>query len=160
MGDPSILDIYLGIGKVIQDFDDKIPMIIKGLDMPDLDKIDEWLQFDILGEFASPVRIAQRNDIVPFQLTCFTRPATSRKESGATSFARHIEMADLYKPLLHQQNFCIKNTCIRLLECRISFLDLRTSTFTAQAISTGTTPTLQTQSAVILFDAKVITNKG
>lgn len=155
----SILDIYLGIGKVIQDFDDKIPMVIKGLDMPSLGNTEDWLQFDILGEFNRASRIAQVNALYPFQLTCFTKAAYSRKESGPTSFTRHVEMADIYKPLLHQQNFCIKNTCIRVEECRISFLDLRSSTFTAQSIATGTTPQLQTQSAVILFDARVLTNK-
>jgi hypothetical protein len=159
MPSPTIFDIYLGIGKIIQDFDDTIPMVVKGMDTPGLDQVEDWLQFDVLGEFPRASRVAQINEVIPFQLTCFTKAAYSRKESGPTSFTRHVELASIYKPLLHQQDFIIKNACIRLEECRISFLDLRTSTFTAKAISTGTTPLLQTQSAVILVDARLITNK-
>ncbi len=159
MSNPSMFDVYMGILSIVQAVDPTLPIIIKGVDMPALDKVDEFLQFDYLGDMSLPSRVTQINDFHPFQVTCFSRSAFMKQEGGATKFAAHVEMADRYKNILHQRNYPIKNSCIRLGECRISFLDLRTSTFTAKNISTGTTPLLNCQSAVLLVDGRIITNK-
>ena len=151
--------IYLGVGKLIQECGLVTPapkLLIKGLETPSLEGVEEWLAYEMLLVDAMEARRVQHEETYYFQLTCFTVDSARRADG---KIGRHYELASIYKPLLHQQDYTIENTCIRFKECRISFLDLRTATFTAQAIATGGVPPLQTQSAVLLIEATIITKK-
>ena len=129
---------------------------VKGIAAPSLEGVDEWLSFQLLLENPHAAQRIQHNETYSFQLTCFTVDAERRADKKV---GREFFLSNLYKPMLHQQDYMLENTCIRFKEARIAFLDLRTSTFTARAISTGGTPPLQTQSAVILAEACIITHK-
>ena len=152
-------DVFMGVGAIIQAYDTNIPMIIDGMDMPSLESSTKWIKYSYLGNLPRASRVVQINTRFPFELICYSRSAFLKNDGAETSFVDHIKMADEYSDLLNQKNFQIKNSCIRLEECRISILDLRSATFTAQSISTGTTPLLNCQAAVILVDGRLITNK-
>ena len=159
MAVPNEFDVYLYVGSVIQNAGLIAPapkMLIKGLEAPSLEGCDEWLAYEMLLADPMAARRIQHEETYYFQLTCFTVDSERRKDSKV---GRQYELASIYKPLLHQCDYMLKNTCIRFRECKMAFLDLRTSTFTAQAISTGGVPPLQAQSAVLLIEASIITNK-
>lgn len=159
MAEPSVYDIYLFVAKLIQTAGLVAPtpkMLIKGLELPSLEGMDEWLAFEMLLADPQIARRIQLEEVYSFQLTCFTVDA-SRRSDGKVG--RQYELGSIYRALLHQQDYMLKNTCIRFRECSIAFLDLRTATFTAQAIATGGVPPLQTQSAVLRVEAYIITNK-
>lgn len=151
--------VYLYIAKLIQQCGLVTPapkLLIKGLEAPSLEGVDEWLAYEMLLADPMVARRIQHEETYHFQLTCFTVDSERRSDG---KIGRHYELASIYKPLLHQQDYTIENTCIRFKECRMAFLDLRTATFTAQAIATGGVPPLQTQSAVLLIEASIITMK-
>lgn len=156
---PNVYEIYLHVAKLIQTSGLVTPvpkMLIKGLEAPSLEGMDEWLAYEMLLADPHVARRIQHEETYHFQLTCFTVDSVRRSDG---KIGRQYELASIYRPLLHQQDYMLKNTCIRFKECKISFLDLRTATFTAQAIATGGVPPLQTQSAVLLLEATIITNK-
>lgn len=156
---PNEYEIYLYIAKLIQTASLVAPapkLLIKGIELPTLEGCDEWLAYEMLLADPHVARRVQHEETYYFQLTCFTVDS-SRRADGKVG--RQYELASIYKPLLHQQDYTLKNTCIRFKECKMTFLDLRTATFTAQAIATGGVPPLQTQSAVLLIEACIITNK-
>jgi hypothetical protein len=159
VAEPSVYDIYLFVAKLIQTASVVAPapkLLIKGLELPSLEGMDEWLAYEMLLADPHVARRVQLEETYHFQLTCFTVDATRRSDGKV---GRQYELASIYRPLLHQQDYMLKNTCIRFKECKITFLDLRTATFTAQAIATGGVPPLQTQSAVLLIEATIITQK-
>lgn len=159
MDEPSILDIYLFVASLIKNAGvrDPVPkMLLKGLELPSIEGLDEWIAFELLLQNPLAARRIQREETIHFQQTCFTVDSDRRKDK---KIAVQYELASLYQPILHQRDYMLKNTCIRFKECKMTFLDLRTSTFTAQGIATGGTPSLQTQSAVILSEASIITKR-
>ncbi len=159
MAVPDIFQIYLFVGNLIKNSGLVTPtpkFLMKGLELPKLEGVEEWLSFELLLEDYTAARRVQHEEKIFFQLICFTVDAVKRSD---LKLGRQYELAKIYKPLLHQRNYMIENTCIQFKECKITFLDLRTSTFTAQAIATGGTPPLQTQSAVLLIEASIITPK-
>lgn len=159
MDDPSIYEIYLFIANLIKTAGVRTPvpkMILKGIEIPSLEGVDEWIAFELLLQNPYAARRIQREESIHFQLTCFTVDSDRRADK---KIGVQYDLANLYKPVLHQRDYMLKNTCIRFKECKMTFLDLRTSTFTAKAISTGGTPPLQTQSAVILSEACIITKR-
>lgn len=156
---PNEYEMYMFIGQLIQQSGlvDPVPkMLIKGLELPSLEGVDEWLAYEMLLADPQVARRIQHEETYHFQLTCFTVDSVRRADK---KIGRQYELASIYKPLLHQRDYMLKNACIRFKECKMTFLDLRTSTFTAQAIATGGTPPLQTQSGVLLIEASIITNK-
>ncbi len=156
---PDVLEIYMFVASLVKNSGlvDPVPqLILKGLELPSIEKADEWLAFEMLLSDTHAARVIQHEETLYFQLTCFTRDAVLRADK---LLGRQYALAKIYKPLLHQRDYMLKNTCIRFKECKMTFLDLRTSTFTAQAIATGGTPPLQTQSAVLLIEACIITKK-
>ncbi len=162
MAVPNVFDIYMFVGSLIRAHDaPALPekprkLLMKGLEIPTLAGVDEWLSFEMLLSDTHAARRVQHEETLYFQLVCFTVDAVKREDK---ILGRQYQLANIYKPLLHQRDYMLENTCIRFKECKMTFLDLRTSTFTAQAIATGGTPPLQTQSAVLLIEASIITPK-
>lgn len=155
---PSDLEIYLALGKIVQAVDPLIKMQVPGISMPKLEKEVNWIKFEYLGEFGAPARHTQLDRMMPFCITCYSR-ASYVNEEPSQDFVGYLRLAQLYKELLDAKDYLIKSSCIQFQESRMSLMDLRTATFTAKSISTGTTPSLATQAAVILSNAYLITNK-
>lgn len=135
-----------------------IKLIIAGVDMPNLEKARTWLKYDFLGSFPLPSR---RDAIVRelrFQITAYSRATFTSKDNEAV-YDEYMKLIEVYNELLNQRSYCVNNSCIEFQECMITYLDLRTSTFTAKAISTGGNPSLATQAAVLLVNAYQITHK-
>lgn len=159
MVEASLLDIYLAMAANVKAVIPTRKLKLKGLDSPDVAGEEDWLQFQMLYTGNIATQRIQRYQVYTFELICYSLCAAFRKSEKPT-FTGHIEAADLYVPIFNQRDYVIKNSCLRLQECKISFLDLSTSTFTAKSISTGTTPPLQTQSCVILTDATIIQTRN
>ncbi len=160
MAVPNIYEIYLFIGKIIDEcgvLDPKLILQIKGMEPIPIDTIDDYLAYELLLQDPRIDRRVTHNEQLSFQLTCFAKDRSQRQDKK--KIARIYELAALYAPVLHQRDYVLKSACIRFKECKIAFLDLNTSTFTARSISTGGTPGLHTQSAVILVDASIILPK-
>ena len=144
----------MAMSQTITSVDSQMLCIIKGLETPTINDAEEWLQFEMLASMPNSSRKENFYEDFSFQLICYTRQANLRQDK---KFGRHYELAKIYKPYLHLVNYQIKNACIRFKEAKISYLDLRTATFTAKAISTGGTPPLDTLCAVILSESYIDT---
>lgn len=154
----SNLDIYTEMGIIIKAVAPEQKMIIAGVDMPSLEKCKTWVKYDFLGSFPLPSRRFNIVRELMFQITAYSRAAFT-DDTPDTDFMDYAKLIELYNDALNQQSFCIKNSCIEFQECKIAYLDLRTSTFTAKSISTGGNPSLATQAAVLLVNAYQITPK-
>lgn len=159
MAVPNIAQVYFGIGKIIDECNvitPKLIMQVKGAPYQTTENVDDYLAFELLLQDARIDRRVTHNEEVSFQLTCYSKDMAHRVDK---KYGRQYELAALYAPVLHQMDYQIESACVRFKECKIAFLDLNTSTFTARSISTGGTPGLHTQSAVILVDATIIMPK-
>jgi len=150
VADAKDFDVYRGIGNLIKAVDPTRILIIKGIEQPSVDNAPDWLQFEMLSSAPQPTRRSNFYQQYMFQLICFSSKSNSRSDK---SIDFHMQMAELYKPLLHLTTHQIKTSCISFHEAKISYLDLRTATFTAKSISTGGTPPLDTMCAVIISEA-------
>jgi hypothetical protein len=156
---PNIAQVYFGIGKIIDECGVQTPkllMQVKGARLIPTEGLDEYLAFELLLQDPRVDRRITHNEQLSFQLTCYSKDMDHRSDK---KFGRIYELAALYAPILHQRDHMIESACVRFKECKIAYLDLNTSTFTARSISTGGTPGLHTQSAVILVDATIIMPK-
>lgn len=151
----TVNDIYLGIAQIIHAHNPDIRLLLQSAPSPDFDNAQEWLTFELLNMIGMPSRKAYANERIMFQLGCYTVDATYRDDK---KISRHYELADEYYQLLNQKDYVIKTTCVRLTECKIVYLDLKSSSDFAKAIYQNSPP-MQTQSAVILVDAIVINER-
>lgn len=135
-----------------------VKLIIAGVDIPNLEKVRTWVKYDFLGSFPVPSRKFNIYREFRFQITAYSR-ATFTSTDNEAVYDEYIKLIEVYNDLLNQQSFCVNNSCIEFQECMITYLDLRTSTFTAKSISTGGNPSLATQAAVLLVNAYQITPK-
>jgi len=150
-------DCFLLLGGIITAVDPNMMFDIDGARHKNKDKLEEWCQFKLLHDMKLGEERTQQHSRFSFELICFSVTSELRTDK---KFNRHYELAEIYRPYLEQIDYPIKNSCLRLNEVKISYLDLRTSTFTAKAIATGGVPPLQTVCAVMQADAHIITNKG
>ena len=151
----TVNDIYLGLSKIINEYNPSTILVLQSAPMPVFDGVEEWVSFELLNMIGHPSRKTYANERLMMQLTCYSLDASYRKDK---KFSRHYELADDYYNLLNQKDYVIKNTCVRLTECKIVYLDLKSSSDFAKAIYQNSPP-MQTQSAVILVDAIVINER-
>lgn len=145
-------DVYRGMVTIIKNVITPMTCVIKGLENPSISNVQEWIQFEMLATKPNVARRTNFYQHYAFQLICFSLQANLRDDKRAD---RHYELADIYKPFLHLATHHIKSSCISFQEARISYLDLRTATFTAKNISTGGTPSLDTLCSVIIAEASI-----
>jgi hypothetical protein len=153
---PTDSEIFLKMASIIKAVIPNMTLVLKGMEQPSIETVEEWLQFEMLASRPHVARRVNFYQHYSFQLIAFSLQSNLRSDKKAN---RHYELADAYKPHLHLVNYQIKSSCILFEEAKISYLDLRTATFTAKSISTGGTPSLDTLCAVILVDAKIDTPK-
>ncbi len=162
MADVTVDKIYLYLASELQTTSrlvaptDGHRIILKGLEVPRLDGVEEWLAFELLNVEPKVCRRSEVIDCYSFQLTCYSLESAQRTDR---KFHRHYELASAYRSFMHQRDYALQNTCIRFKECKMTLLDLRSTTSAAKPIAAPGTPLLHVQAAVLLCDAMIIKPK-
>lgn len=139
-------EIYLGLLEYVQKADPSMPMVIRGTPTISLDKLNEWIVFDVLSMVDGAARRGVVELYIDVQLICYSRHAVHRTDNKFDSI---YTLADKYSPLFHRKDIMIKSSCIQFKENKMVPLDLRsTGDFASNILNS--LPVLNTMSMVIL----------
>lgn len=121
----AMYEALQGLAKIIKSVSPSTPLMLKGMSSRDLTAEEEFIVLECLDEREiSSQTIINSEKCLFFQLTCYSLHAEFRRDG---KFNRPYELAEFYKPIFHRANHKIKNSCVRMHDSRIVYLDLRTA---------------------------------
>lgn len=124
MSIPPFSELYMGMAKIIQNVDPLMRLILKGMPLPELNGIQEFIAFDMLSEVEKASQSLDGDRVYNLQLSCYSLHAEYRDDK---SIIAPQKLAEKYKPIIHRANHTIKSSCLRTIDSRIVYLDLRAS---------------------------------
>lgn len=138
--------LHLGLLAYVQAIDPLMPMQIRGTPTIAMEKLDEWITFDILSMMDGPCRRGTVEKYIDIQVILYARHGVHRKDN---KFNAIYSLVDKYAPAFHSKDVMIKSSCISFKENRMVPLDLRsTGDFAKDQVNQ--LPPLHTTSMVIL----------
>lgn len=148
---PTYGELYLGMAKIIKAVDPLMPVVLKGMPLPQLDAQQEFVAFDLLSEVEKSSFSLDGDRVYTVQLTCYALHAEYRADK---SIDAPYKLAYKYKPVIHRANHMIKSSCLRTLDSRIVYLDLRASGDYSKQIFQSS-PSLKVHSCVLHTTAHI-----
>jgi hypothetical protein len=144
--------LLLEVGKAIRALDANIVIDIKGIPAQSKEGSYEWLSLDLLSSIEVATQTIQNSDKrLIFQLTCFSKHSEYRPDND---FTAPWKLASKFKGILHRAKYPIQNTCLKFLDTKMTYLDLRSSGDYAKELYQSS-PLLQTHAVLITASALI-----
>lgn len=147
---PSDHELLLHICSAVRKLDANIIVDIKGIPAQSKDGVSDWLSVDLLNSLEMATQTTENSDRrLLFQITCFSKHAEYRIDK---EFIAPWKLANRFKPVLHRAAYPIQNTCLKFLDTKMMYLDLRSSGDYAKELYQSS-PVLQTHAVLITASA-------
>lgn len=126
---------------------------LKGSNQLPHNSIEEWVSLEILNSIELPTQTPDVNSDrqILVQLTCYSLHAELRKD---TSLVAPWTLANKLKPLLHRSNYVIESSCFRFHDCKMVYLDLKSSSDASKHIVENN-PSFKIHSVIITSNGKI-----
>jgi hypothetical protein len=139
-------------GKAFQELFPNDILVMKGATATPLKDADDWAQFQLLNSFELPLSTTQNSyRRVLLQLSCYSKIQQYRADA---KFDAPWTLARKYKCLMHRKNIRIENTCLKIQDSKMIYMDLKASGDYAKEIYQSS-PSLQIHSVVITSTALI-----
>jgi hypothetical protein len=146
MSVPDDTTCKLKLCKEIQDAYPDLIIDIKGMPAAEKKDAEQWISIDLLNSLEQASQsIAGSDKTLLFQLTCFSKHSEYREDR---KFTGPWDLANLMKPYMHRAKYIIETSCLKFLDTKMIYLDLRSSGDFAKE-SYQNSPILQTHCVLI-----------
>ena len=147
---PADHELLLLVCQAVRKLDESIVIDIKGIPALSKEGVSDWLSVDLLNSLEVATQTVANSDRrLLFQITCFSKHAEYRIDK---EFTAPWKLANRFKPVLHRAAYPIQNTCLKFLDTKMMYLDLRSSGDYAKELYQSS-PVLQTHAVLMTASA-------
>lgn len=143
---PSDTTCLLKVGATIQEAFPSLVIDIKGIPATVKKDKEEWISLDLINSLEQASQsIAGSDKTLLFQISCFSKHSEYREDK---KFTAPWDLSEKLKPFLHRAKYVIESSCLKFLDTKMMYLDLRSSGDFAKE-SYQNSPILQTHCVLI-----------